>query len=180
MSTRTPSSWRLVASTQACPGGPHPSPVTTQSARRKASTTFSPSPVVTITAAAAPTTSATSSTTARYSTPACPRCSPIGRASGPRHGAGRADRHESAVAVPGLPLEVAEDHEVAPVARDHLPVAAPQRRVGPPPVLDQPRLAHRLDGPAVDRQGAAIVSRAYAREARRRQPAGTGHAGSPP
>jgi hypothetical protein len=46
----------------------------------------------------------------------------------------------SAVRVPAALLELAEDHEVAAVDRDDLPVSTAQRTLGPPPVLDEPRL----------------------------------------
>jgi hypothetical protein len=57
----------------------------------------------------------------------------------------------------GLPLpppppahQVTEHHLVTPIDSDDLPVAPPQRTVGPPSVLDQPRLAHRVDDAAAD------------------------------
>src|SRR5215210_1629179 len=61
----------------------------------------------------------------------------------------------SPLRVPTPPQEIAEDDEVAPVARDDLPVATAQRPLRPPAVLDEPRLAHGLDDPAPDRLGPA-------------------------
>src|SRR4051794_16170530 len=54
--------------------------------------------------------------------------------------------------VPATLLEVAEDDEVAAVERDDLPVAAPQRAVRPPAVLDEPRLADGGHLVTVDRK----------------------------
>src|SRR3954451_8930080 len=59
----------------------------------------------------------------------------------------------SPLRVPAPARELAEDDEVAPVVGHDLPVAAAQRAVRPPAVLDEPRLAHSLDGPAGDRLG---------------------------
>jgi hypothetical protein len=66
--------------------------------------------------------------------------------------------------VSGLPLppppaavKIVEHDLVAAAGGDDLPVAAAQRAVSPPPVLDQPRLAHAVDLPAVDEQRATTV-----------------------
>src|SRR4051812_10807216 len=67
----------------------------------------------------------------------------------------------SAVAVPAALLELAEDDEGASVHGDDLPVAPAQRPVGPPPVLDEPRLTHRDDLVAVDRERAATGARQH-------------------
>ena len=58
-------------------------------------------------------------------------------------------------AAPPPALQVAVDDEVAAVVGDDLPVAAAQRRVRPPAVLDQPGLAHGLDRAAADADRAA-------------------------
>jgi hypothetical protein len=63
---------------------------------------------------------------------------------------------------PATLLELAEDDEVAPVGRHHLPVAATQRPVGPPAVLDEPRLAHGLDGAPGDVERAPTIPNAHA------------------
>src|SRR4051812_49943752 len=59
----------------------------------------------------------------------------------------------SPLRVPAPARELAEEDEVAPVVGHALPVAAAQRAVRPPAVLDEPGLAHSLDGPAADRLG---------------------------
>src|SRR5215210_6059976 len=59
----------------------------------------------------------------------------------------------SPLRVPAPARELAEDDEVAPVVGHDLPVAAAQRAVRPPAVLDEPGLPHSLDGPAADRLG---------------------------
>src|SRR5262245_31380556 len=56
----------------------------------------------------------------------------------------------SAVPVPATLSELAEDDEIAAVDRDDLPVAPADRPVGPPAVLDEPRLAHGHDLVVVD------------------------------
>src|SRR3954454_21708141 len=61
------------------------------------------------------------------------------------------DCDESAMPEPASVPELAEDDEGPAVDRDDLPVAATQRTVGPPAVLDEPRLAHGDDLVAVDR-----------------------------
>src|SRR3954454_7507634 len=65
------------------------------------------------------------------------------------------NRTRSAMAEPASVLELAEHDEVAAVHRHDLPVAPPQRAVGPPTILDEPRLADRDDLMPVDRLGAA-------------------------
>src|SRR5262249_10217591 len=85
----------------------------------------------------------------------CPRAWRIAEPSGrPRHGT-TAQLHQecgdSAMTEPASVPELAEHDEVAPVDRDHLPVATPQRPVGPPAVLDEPRLADGDDLVTVDR-----------------------------
>src|SRR3954471_10519694 len=57
----------------------------------------------------------------------------------------------SVMAEPASVLELAEDDEVATVDRHDLPVAPAQGPVGPPAVLDEPRLADRHDLVTVDR-----------------------------
>src|SRR4051812_50084521 len=54
------------------------------------------------------------------------------------------------MAVPAPVRELAEHHEIPPVDRDDLPVAPSQRPLGPPAVLDEPRLADRDDLVAID------------------------------
>jgi hypothetical protein len=49
-----------------------------------------------------------------------------------------------------------EDDLVTAAERDDLPVAPPQRLLGPPAVLDQPGLANRIDLATVDDLGTAI------------------------
>src|SRR3954462_8116563 len=66
----------------------------------------------------------------------------------------------SPLCVPGPARAVAEDDEVAPVVGDDLPVAAAQRAIRPPAVLDEPGLPHGLDGPPADRIGAPAGTRA--------------------
>src|SRR5262245_10875904 len=60
------------------------------------------------------------------------------------------------VRVPAASGAVVEDDDVAAVGRDDLPVATLQRLVGPPAVLDEPRLADRLDVAAADGERAAV------------------------
>src|SRR4051812_30084887 len=55
--------------------------------------------------------------------------------------------------------EVAERDQVASVGGHHLPVAPTQGPVRPPAVLDQPRLADRLDRVAVDRLRVTVLGR---------------------
>ena len=58
---------------------------------------------------------------------------------------------KSALPVPASALvELAEQHDELPAGGHDLPVAPAQRLGRPPAVLDQPRLAHRLDRAAVD------------------------------
>src|SRR5918912_1962480 len=106
------------------------------------------------TVAVPPSTSATSSTTARYSTVPWPRVLRMGEpCGGRRHGTtARLQRMctDSAMAEPASVIELAQHDEVAAVDRHHLPVATAQRAVGPPAVLDEPRLADRDDLVAVD------------------------------
>src|SRR5437588_364492 len=66
-------------------------------------------------------------------------------------------------------IQVAEDDDVAPACRDELPVAAPQRPLGPPAVLDEPRLANLDDLSPVDLD----------RGAARRSAGGRAHAPGP-
>src|SRR5215470_11085270 len=102
-----------------------------------------------------PSTSTTSSSTARYSTVPWPRALCMREPSGHRRHGTTACLHqecgESAMTEPASVPELAEHDEVAPVDRDHLPVATPQRPVGPPAVLDEPRLADGDDLVTVDR-----------------------------
>ena len=65
----------------------------------------------------------------------------------------RPPRPRSPLRVPPPRQQIAEDHEVAPVGGDHLPVAAAQRRIRPPAILHQPRLAHGVHHAAVDGVG---------------------------
>src|SRR3954454_8460800 len=85
----------------------------------------------------------------------------------------------SPLRVPAPARQLAEDDEVAPVVGHDLPVAAAQRAVRPPAVLDEPGLAHSLDDPAADRLGPPAGAGAYldgprlgeaARAAARRRP----------
>src|SRR4051794_12637121 len=76
---------------------------------------------------------------------------------------------------PAAALAVVEDHDIAPVGRDDLPVAAPQRLVGPPAILDQPRLADRLDVAAADGERAALGVGSHGDALRNRQAARAGH-----
>src|SRR3954449_7347858 len=55
------------------------------------------------------------------------------------------------MAEPASVRELAEHHEVAAVDRHDLPVAPAQGPVGPPAILDEPRLADRHDFVTVDR-----------------------------
>src|SRR4051812_16004018 len=80
----------------------------------------------------------------------------------------------SAVPVPAALLELAEDDEVAAVDGDHLPVAPAERPVGPPAVLDEPRLAHRDDLVAVDGQRPAARAGQDVRGPRDGEAAGAG------
>src|SRR3954449_5832440 len=59
----------------------------------------------------------------------------------------------SAMAEPASVRELAEHDEVAAVDRHDLPVAPAQGPVGPPAILDEPRLADRHDLVTVDRLG---------------------------
>src|SRR3954454_17001578 len=77
----------------------------------------------------------------------------------------------SPLRVPAPARELAEDDEVAPVLGHDLPVAAAQRAVRPPAVLDEPGLAHRLDGPAPDRLRPPAPAGADLDGARRGEPA---------
>src|SRR3954447_19448269 len=94
-------------------------------------------------------TSATSATIAMYSTAAWPEVERGRRMAPPCARAcdesGRR-RHESrgSLLVPGTLLQIAKDDRVATTRDEHLPVAPPQRLVGPPAILDQPRLPHRF------------------------------------
>src|SRR3954447_2624834 len=96
-----------------------------------------------------PLTSATSSTTARYSTVPWPRALRMGEPCGSaRYGTtARLQRNctNSAMAEPASVRELAEHDEVAAVDRHDLPVAPAQGPVGPPAILDEPRLADRHD-----------------------------------
>src|SRR4051794_39799816 len=85
---------------------------------------------------------------------------------GSRHGTRPLCDESRALPIPACIVEVAEDDDVAPVVGDDLPVAAPQRAVGPPAVLDEPRLAHRVDGSTVDPQRLPARIRAHARATR--------------
>ena len=73
-----------------------------------------------------------------------------------------------------------EDDEVAPGFADELPVAPAQRLLGPPAILDQPRLADLGDDVPVDPQrpalGVGLDARARAREATGVSPPGRGAA----
>jgi hypothetical protein len=51
-----------------------------------------------------------------------------------------------------------KDDNIAPAGRDHLPVPAADRAIGPPSILDQPRLAYRVDGASVDLERASVGS----------------------
>ena len=72
----------------------------------------------------------------------------------------------SSLAEPAPAGEVVEDDEVAPALADELPVAAAQRLLGPPAVLDQPGLAHVLDGLPVDLERLPAGGGAHPRGAR--------------
>src|ERR1700742_3129802 len=61
--------------------------------------------------------------------------------------------------VPLLRAEVAEHDEVAPVVGHDLPVAAAQRPVGPPAVLDEPGLPGRPPPPARPSTARGLASR---------------------
>jgi hypothetical protein len=62
------------------------------------------------------------------------------------------------VPVPTPLHQLAEDDKVAAIDGDDLPVAAAQRALGPPAVLDQPGLADGDDLVTVDQQRAAARS----------------------
>src|ERR1700753_2723484 len=68
-----------------------------------------------------------------------------------------------------------EDHLVAPAGGDHLPVAPPQRLLGPPAILDQPRLPHRVHLALVDLERAPTITGGHRHPARHAQTARTGH-----
>jgi hypothetical protein len=57
------------------------------------------------------------------------------------------------VAIPAALGELAEDDEVAAVDGDDLPIAPADGSVGPPAILDEPRLADGDDLVVVDRLG---------------------------
>src|SRR5919204_6384502 len=86
----------------------------------------------------------------------------------------------SAVAIPAALGELAKDHEVAPVDGDHLPVAAATRRVGPPAILDEPRLANRDDLMVIDRLRAPAGAGEDGGGARDAEAAGAGAHGRAP
>src|SRR5688500_16193442 len=71
-------------------------------------------------------------------------------------------------------LDFPEDDEVAPVHGDDLPVATADRAVGPPTVLDEPGLAHRVHRAAVDDERAAALPRPHASGQRFVQPSRAG------
>src|ERR1700739_259387 len=67
--------------------------------------------------------------------------------------------HDSShLRVPAPTDQVVVDDDVPPFDTDDLPVAATQRLLCPPAILHQPRLAHDLDGLAVDHQGLPLMS----------------------
>jgi hypothetical protein len=51
-----------------------------------------------------------------------------------------------------------EDDHVASARGDELPVASPKRAVGPPAILDQPRLADGVDRSVAHLEGATVGS----------------------
>src|SRR4051794_35395957 len=74
--------------------------------------------------------------------------------------------------VPPPVLEIVVDDDVAPARGHHLPVAPAQGLVGPPAVLDQPRLAHAVDVAALDPERAAAGAGADRHAARDAEAAG--------
>src|SRR4051812_3692767 len=77
--------------------------------------------------------------------------------------------------VPAAAIEVAEDDQRSSVGGDDLPVAASQRRLRPPAILDQPGLAYGFDIAAVHAQRTPAPARAHARGCRLVQPLGPAH-----
>src|SRR5579884_830523 len=119
------------------------------------------------------------SATKRSSSSGCPKCMnrpplqvPI--ASGPgsmppefrrRRPAGRtrcarrARPGRSALAPPPPTLEVVEDDLVTAAGGHDLPVVAPERALGPPAILDKPRLSDGVDLAAIDRERPSLLAR---------------------
>ena len=64
----------------------------------------------------------------------------------------------SALTPPPPASEIVEYHLVAAADRDHFPIAPPQRLLGPPAILDQPRLPDRIHGSIIYHQRASVVS----------------------
>src|SRR5437588_392817 len=55
-------------------------------------------------------------------------------------------------------LQIVEDNLVTSAGGDELPISPSQRTIGPPAVLDQPRLADSVDGSAVDDQRVTFIA----------------------
>src|SRR5947209_1558099 len=75
----------------------------------------------------------------------------------------------SALPPPSPTSQVVEDHLVAAARRDDLPIAALQRALGPPPVLEQPRFAYRIDVASIHDDGTAVRAGADGHPPRRRE-----------
>ena len=71
--------------------------------------------------------------------------------------------HTSRKSLPLLPpppaLKIVENNFVSPTSGDDLPVAATKWTISPPPVLDKPRFAYRVDLAAVNRERATVFRR---------------------
>src|SRR4051812_49585466 len=78
------------------------------------------------------------------------------------------------MAEPAPVRELAEHDEIPPVDGDHLPVAPAQRPLGPPAILDEPRLADGDNLVAVDGLPAPAGSRDHLGGLRDGEPAGSG------
>jgi hypothetical protein len=64
-----------------------------------------------------------------------------------------------ALAPPPPTLEIVEHDLVAPADRDDLPIAPPQRLVGPPAIFDEPRFPNGFDVATVDGRWTTILGR---------------------
>ena len=80
-----------------------------------------------------------------------------------------------ALTPPPPALQIVEHDLVAPAGGDDLPVPAAQRFLGPPPILDQPRLADRVDLAIVDLARTAVIARVHRDTAGHREAAGSAH-----
>src|SRR5690348_5136897 len=85
------------------------------------------------------------------------------------------DTHSLPLSPPPPADQIVEHDLVAPASRHDLPVMPAQGRCGPPSVLDQPRLAHRVDLSALDRARLTVLGGADRDAAGDREPARTGH-----